>query len=277
MNNRSLVTHQQRVYECVYQDADDEYGFPDPKISDGRILQGKRILNLGCGTGNDAWHLTEENLVVGLDYAMDGLEVGKRQGLYGVVGDLNLHPVLPFRDRSIDVVVCKDVLEHLLEPLVILQEVRRVLKDDGYVVVSVPNHFYLPLRLRILFGKGLIWKSIGSNHSREYDEWNYMHLRFFTYQGFRRFLKAAGFRPERWFWDFGNLAHYHNPDMWLEPQLWKKEHGRSVSRRGRFGLYIIRPLWQVFNFLFPRFLRSALVSLAPGLLCAGFYGRVRKV
>ena len=194
-----------------------------------------------------------------------------------MVGDLNLSPVLPFGDQSFDIVICKDILEHVLEPMVVLQEVRRVLKDNGYVVISVPNHFYLPMRLRILLGKGLIWKSIGSDHSLEYDEWNYMHIRFFTYGGFRRFLRAAGFRPEKWFWDFGNLAHYNNPDMWLEPQLWKKAHGKPISHRGKLGLYLIRPLWKVFNLLFPRPIRARVVSLAPGLLCAGFYVRVQKL
>jgi len=276
MGNRSLIAHQQRQYERAYQDADDEYGFPDRKISDGRMLQGKWILSLGSGTGNDVWYLAEENLVVGLDYAVSGLEIGSRHGARGVAGDLNLRPMLPFKGRSFDVVICKDILEHLLEPLAVLQEVQRVLKNDGYVMVSVPNHFYLPLRLRILLGKGLIWKSIGSDHRREYDEWNYMHIRFFTYKGFQRLLKTAGFRPEKWFWDFGNLAHYNNPDMWLEPQLWKKAHGHPLSRRGKLGLYAIRPLWRALNLLFPRPLRSAIVALAPGLLCAGFYARVRK-
>ncbi|GIV88349.1 MAG: hypothetical protein KatS3mg055_0867 [Chloroflexus sp.] len=53
--------------------------------------------------------------------------------------------------------------------MAIIQEVIRVLKDDGYVVISVPNHFYLPMRLRVLLGKGLLWKSI-SDHSRDYEE-----------------------------------------------------------------------------------------------------------
>ncbi len=276
MTSKWLTLHQQYSYERAYQSADSEYGFPDRKISDGEVLKGRRILSLGCGTGNDLWYLAGENFIVGLDYATSGLEIAIRHRVLGVRADLNLCPLLPFKSRSFDVVVCKDILEHLLEPLAILQEVRRVLKDDGYVVISVPNHFYLPLRLRIFMGKGLIWKSVGSDHSRQYDEWNYMHIRFFTYGGFRRFLEIAGFRPEKWFWDFGNLAHYNNPDMWLEPQLWKKRAGRPISRRGKLGLYIISPLWKLFNLLFPRILRSAFVSLVPGLLCGGFYVRVRK-
>ena len=272
-----FTTHQQSQYEYVYSDADSEYGFPDRKIADGKTIEDERILNLGCGTANDVWFLAGKNLIVGLDYARSGLKIASRHGVYGVVGDLNLSPVLPFGDQSFDIVICKDILEHVLEPMVVLQEVRRVLKDNGYIVISVPNHFYLPMRLRILLGKGLIWKSIGSDHSREYDEWNYMHIRFFTYGGFRCFLRAAGFRPEKWFWDFGTLAHYNNPDMWLEPQLWKKAHGKPISHRGKVGLYLIRPLWKVFNLLFPRPIRARIVSLAPGLLCAGFYVRVQKL
>lgn len=271
-----LITAQQHCYEQAYQSADDGYGFPDWKIADGLEMHGARILNLGCGTANDVWWLAENNVIVGLDYAQSGLHVAQRHGVVGVIGDLNSSPFLPFKDGAFDVVICKDILEHLLEPMAVLQEVRRVLKDDGYAVISVPNHFYLPMRIRILLGKGLMWKSIGSDHSRYYEEWNYMHIRFFTYKGFRRFLQAAGFRPEKWFWDFGTLAHYNSPDMWLEPQLWKKAQGKPISRRGKVGLYVIRPLWKVFNILFPKLLRKWVVSLSPGLLCAGFYVRVRK-
>lgn len=271
-----LITSQQYCYEQAYQDADDEYGFPDRKITDGKEVHGARILNLGCGTANDVWWLAGENEIVGLDYAQSGLRVAQRHGVMGVIGDLNLSPFLPFRDGVFDIVICKDILEHLLEPIAVLQEVCRVLKDEGYVIISVPNHFYLPMRLRILLGKGLIWKSIGSDHS-EYEEWNYMHIRFFTYKGFWKFLWAAGFRPEKWFWDFGALAHYNNPDMWLEPQLWKKAHGKPISRRGKFGLYVLRPLWKAFNILFPLPLRRRIVGMFPGLLCAGFYVRARKI
>ncbi len=273
---KRLITSQQNCYEQAYREAKDEYGFPDRKITDGREVRGARILNLGCGTSNDVWWLADENMIVGLDYAQGGLRVAQHHGVAGIVGDLNLSPVLPFKDSSFDLIICKDILEHLLEPMAVLQEVRRVLKDDGYVVISVPNHFYLPMRIRILLGKGLIWKSLGSDHFRYYEEWNYMHIRFFTYKGFREFLREAGFRPEKWFWDFGTLAHYNNPDMWLEPQLWKRAHGKPISRRGKIGLYGIRPLWKIFNLLFPRSLRRWIVSLSPGLLCAGFYVRARK-
>jgi ubiquinone/menaquinone biosynthesis C-methylase UbiE len=269
-------TQQQEHYETAYRLVDGQYGIPDRKIAAGHKLEGKRILVLGCGAGNDVWYLIEHNEVYGVDYASSGLEVAERHGMRVTACDLNARPWLPFDDHYFDVIVCKDILEHVLDPLTVLREVRRVMLDDGYVVISVPNQFYLPTRVRILLGQGIVYRSFVDDHSEDYDEWNYMHIRFFTYKGFRRYLDAAGVYAERWFWDFGNLAHYHQPEMLLEPQLWKKKHGFPISRRGKFGLYAIRPLWKLFNLIFPRAVRCTLVSIRPGLLCSGFYVHCKK-
>lgn len=277
MDQDITKTHQQHQYEQIYQGDAYDYGMPDRKITDGVNFENMAILSLGCGNGNDVWYLTPKNTVVGLDYAFSGLKMGQVHGLNGVIGDLNIHRNLPFKDESFDVVICKDILEHVLEPLDILREAKRILKKDGHIIISVPNHFYLTFRLRILLGKGLIWKSLGSDHSRFYDEWNYMHIRFFTYKGFKNFLEAAGLKPEKWFWDFGTLAHYHNPDLYFEPQLWKLHTGKKISRKAKIGLDIILPLWKLFNTIFPKKLRGFIVSLAPGLLCAGFYVKSKKL
>lgn len=272
----SAATHQQRFYDAAYSEAAVGDGFPDPYITNGSQLTGKHILTLGGGTANDLWDLARENVVVNADYAESGLNVGRRFGVQGVLTNLNSSPTLPFPDSSFDLVVCKDILEHILEPFAVLKEAMRVLRDDGTIVISVPNHFYWPMRLRLLFGKGILWRGVLTDHGAGYREWDYMHIRFFTYKGFRTFLEAAGLEPVRFFWDFGNLAYYYNPDRWFVPQLRKRAAGQILSRRAKFGLHFVRPLWRVFNVLFPKPLRSAMVSLAPGLLCGGFYVRCRK-
>lgn len=272
----SATTHQQRFYEAAYNEAAVGDGFPDPHITDGGRPRQQRILTLGGGTGNDLWDLARENTVVNADYAASGLEVGRRFGIQGVLANLNLSPTLPFPDQSFDLVVCKDILEHILEPLAVLKEAKRVLRENGTIVISVPNHFYWPMRVRLFLGKGILWRGLLTDHGASYHEWDYMHIRFFTYKGFREFLETAGLKPVRFFWDFGNLAYYYNPDRWFEPQLRKRAGGERLSRRAKFGLYFLRPLWRIFNVIFPRPLRSAIVSLAPGLLCGGFYVRCVK-
>jgi SAM-dependent methyltransferase len=272
----SATTHQQRFYEAAYNQAAAGDGFSDPHITDGSQLRQQRILTLGGGTGNDLWDLARENVVVNADYAASGLQVGRRFGVQGVLANLNLSPTLPFPDRSFDLVICKDILEHILEPLAVLKEAMRVLRNSGTLVISVPNHFYWPMRLRLFVGKGILWRGLLTDHGAGYKEWDYMHIRFFTYRGFREFLETAGLKPLRFFWDFGNLAYYYNPDRWFAPQLRKRTSGESLSGRAKFGLYVLRPLWRIFNVIFPRPVRSAIVSMAPGLLCGGFYVRCVK-
>lgn len=46
---------------------------------------------------------------------------------------------LPFSDKSIDVIICSEVLEHVLIPTQLLLEIKRVLKSDGCCILSVPN------------------------------------------------------------------------------------------------------------------------------------------
>jgi SAM-dependent methyltransferase len=272
----SVATHQQQCYEAAYAEVTASLGFPDPKIAGGQAIVNKRILTLGGGIANDLWHLAPQNFVVNADYAASGLRVGRKFDVQGVSTNLNLTTSLPFSDRAFDFVVCKDILEHLIDPLTILKEAIRVLRDDGVIIISVPNHYYWPMRLRLLLGEGIMWRGLISDHGAVYREWDYMHIRFFTYKGFRQFLTAADLTPERFYWDFGNLAHYHNPDMWFEPQLHKRAIRMPLSPRAKFGLYALRPVWQLLNIVFPRRLRSFIVSLCPGFLCAGFYVRCRK-
>lgn len=46
---------------------------------------------------------------------------------------------LPLADRSVDVIICTEVLEHVLIPTQLLLEIRRILKPDGCCLLSVPN------------------------------------------------------------------------------------------------------------------------------------------
>lgn len=45
---------------------------------------------------------------------------------------------LPFRDGSVDAVMCECVLEHVTDPVAVVREVERILKVDGLIYVSIP-------------------------------------------------------------------------------------------------------------------------------------------
>lgn len=46
--------------------------------------------------------------------------------------------LLPFGDSIFDAVICSEMLEHVMDPLCVLKEIRRVLKTDGVLLISVP-------------------------------------------------------------------------------------------------------------------------------------------
>jgi len=86
---------------------------------------------------------------------------------------------LPFKDGEFDVVLCMSVIEHLEEPLVVIKEMRRVLKNGGKIIISVPFMFpiheapndywrFTKYGLRYLFRDGWeIEKLVAENDTQE--------------------------------------------------------------------------------------------------------------
>ena len=67
--------------------------------------------------------------------------------------DLNSQRLtLPFQSGTFNLVICTEVLEHLLWPQTVLKEIHRVLSPDGRVLISVPNITSLTYRIAWLIG-----------------------------------------------------------------------------------------------------------------------------
>jgi SAM-dependent methyltransferase len=100
---------------------------------------------------------------------------------------LDLDGPLPAFPQPFDVMVFGDVLEHLKNPLSVLQQLTASLKEDGAVIVSLPNVANLYIRLSLLLGRF------------DYQDRGILdrtHLHFFTRKSFLQFLQAAGLEPE---------------------------------------------------------------------------------
>ena len=69
-----------------------------------------------------------------------------------ILCDLN-YDSIPLENKSFDVVVAGEVLEHLINPYRIVREFYRILKPNGIIIISVPNISSLVSRIRGLFGK----------------------------------------------------------------------------------------------------------------------------
>jgi ubiquinone/menaquinone biosynthesis C-methylase UbiE len=57
---------------------------------------------------------------------------------------------MPFNNEQFDVIICNNVLEHLVDPVSFFREVNRVLKPEGVFITKTPNkHHYMPLIARL--------------------------------------------------------------------------------------------------------------------------------
>ena len=65
-----------------------------------------------------------------------------------IVCDLNSDSlILPFEDSLFDLIICTEMFEHLLWPQRLLKEARRILRENGVILVSVPNITSLTYRI----------------------------------------------------------------------------------------------------------------------------------
>lgn len=96
--------------------------------------EGRRVLDVGCGIS------TVLHFIMGARYGVDPLAHEYRK-LYAYPAGICLisgsGEQLPFRDEQFDVVFCTNALDHMTAPPESLREIRRVLKPEGYAIVSV--------------------------------------------------------------------------------------------------------------------------------------------
>jgi len=86
---------------------------------------------------------------------------------------------LAFKDSSFDRIVCFEVLEHLSSPFKALKEFRRVLKNDGDVILSVPNVWYWRRILRFLLRKKEVFDKLPeTDHKQAWDVFEFNSLAY---------------------------------------------------------------------------------------------------
>jgi ubiquinone/menaquinone biosynthesis C-methylase UbiE len=134
---------------------------------------GELILDVGCGRAIDGARLWAKGAqVVGLEPSRVMLarareyltENNARVALAQGIGEN-----LPFKSHSFDKVMCKGALDHFCSPSQTMEEIARVLKPQGELIVSIANFNSLGFRL----GKGLypVTKLLSPSLAKERKPW----------------------------------------------------------------------------------------------------------
>ena len=128
---------QERRFGLIYQAA-------------GKTING-HVLEDGCGVGEYLAHLAyHARQAVGLDYEFERTLAAGKKGAEVVCG---AGEKLPFPGNYFDLVLSHEVLEHVQDDQQALDEILRVLKPGGRLVLFVPNRGY-PFETHGIFWKG---------------------------------------------------------------------------------------------------------------------------
>jgi 2-polyprenyl-3-methyl-5-hydroxy-6-metoxy-1,4-benzoquinol methylase len=145
-----------------------------------------KILELGCGEGKtllNAKHQGKASEVVGIDIISPMYSHAELDSyLQGDIDNMSI----PYPDEYFDVLICADVLEHLVDPWQALHRVSKLLKKDGILVVSLPNARDYLMFVAVFLKGSFTYKSEGL-----FDRG---HIRFFCKKDIIRLIEGAGLK-----------------------------------------------------------------------------------
>lgn len=184
-------------------------------------------LDLGAGTGFYTQLLRQHGArVVAADIDQSVLVTSKAHGGLPVVCTCD-EGRLPLHEGAVDVVNALDILEHLRQPLRLLDEIRRVLKPGGYALISTQNRTSLEgLKGRLLARlTGTTWKA-----------WDETHTTIFSYRELMQEVATRLEVVECGGYYFGIHSVRAHP---LPPLLWRLYTTVPLIRRLGFTVFIV--------------------------------------
>jgi SAM-dependent methyltransferase len=151
------------------------------------------VADAGCG---NCWWNINGYPVIGIDVNEKMLRWAKqhhRLADYRITNDLSKTGL---ENESVDLLIMSETLEHLLNLEQTLAEVRRVLRPDGFFLITVPYDFFLG-PFFILFNINCLWQ--GYIRGSVYHRYRCGHINHFTKARLTSVLRDAGFEPRKLF------------------------------------------------------------------------------
>jgi ubiquinone/menaquinone biosynthesis C-methylase UbiE len=140
------------------------------------------ILDIGCGSGVQLRSLDVKSpniLLIGTDISQNALQYAKNKNIPNTEFIRCNAEYLPFKTNTINKIICAELIEHLQNPVDMINESKRVLKDNGSMIITTPNE-------NSIWGiYEFLWDKFG--RGRNYGE---THLRFFSIKDLNNYFSS---------------------------------------------------------------------------------------
>jgi ubiquinone/menaquinone biosynthesis C-methylase UbiE len=206
-------------------------------------LKGKKVLEIGAGTLHLSEYLASKGAsVTALDMSEElkqshkGLPVTLRDSITCIEADFLKHD---FKSKNFDVIIAMEVLEHVEEEKLFLEKVKKLLKDKGIIIISVPAHM-----------------SMWSKHDEAVG-----HLRRYDSEDFKRVAGVLGVKNYQllsYGWPWININRYlriiTTPFVYTKAKKMDQVErsvfsGKSIKKMNplRFlsNKYVVYPFWLI--------------------------------
>ncbi len=178
--------------KAMYEDKNPEYfgNIRHDIISQIQNAEGKNILEVGSGAGKTLMYIKKNmgaEFVTGIDFVELENSCQKNEAIDQFF-ITNIEQALPpLKEKYYDTIIFPDVLEHLIDPWKVLNNFMPFLKDNGHIIISIPNFIEISNLLKLIINK-----------SFDYQEEGIMdrtHLRFFALKDLMKLVHKTNLKP----------------------------------------------------------------------------------
>jgi SAM-dependent methyltransferase len=178
----------------TYADKNSEY-FTHARTEIEPLLPARlgRVLEVGCGAGATlAWlrHSHRCDYVAAMELSERSAEQARRHADLVVTGNAETLLESAFHGQTFDLVLCLDVLEHMVDPWRFVQSLAQVMSNDATAIFSIPNVRHLSVLLPLVVGGQWRYEAEGILDRT--------HLRFFTRISALQLVSTPPLQATRW-------------------------------------------------------------------------------
>lgn len=167
------------------------------------------ILDLGCDDGTltlELSHKMNSKNIYGIEIVNERAKSAMKKGVFVKNSDLNL--TFPFDDKSFDVIHANQVIEHIAQLDNFVSEINRVLKNNGYAIISTENGSSWCNIIAAILGWQIfsltnissktsgIGNPLALHRNENIGLSSWTHKTIFNYRGLKEMFEVHGFKVE---------------------------------------------------------------------------------